>query len=74
MTIVVCSFLSQAWVHLPTAPDSKVAPLKASIELAYNDLKHAFIAFLEQRSDKQRPFMIAAHSQGAIMMSKVVTQ
>jgi len=67
-------FLSQAWVHLPTAPDSKVAPLKASIELAYNDLKHAFIAFLEQRPDKRRPFMIAAHSQGAIMMSKVIAQ
>jgi len=63
--------LSQA-VSLATVGEDKVERVKECVEMAVGDLRAAFKAFLEQRPDKQRPFFIAAHSQGSILMSKVL--
>merc|ERR1719265_2111487 len=59
-------------VSLATASADKVDRVKESVDLAAGDLRRAFEAFLEQRPDKQRPFFIAGHSQGSILMSKVL--
>jgi len=40
--------------------------------IAYSDVKRAFEEFLEQRPVKTRPFLIAGHSQGSIVLSKVL--
>lgn len=42
--------------------------------VAYADVKRAFEAFLDQRPDKARPFIVAGHSQGSIILSKVLRQ
>jgi alpha-beta hydrolase superfamily lysophospholipase len=57
---------------LQKAEDAELDQVKGSIDLAYDDLKRAFRHFLEARPDKKRPFFVAAHSQGAILMSKVI--
>eukprot|EP01047_Picozoa_sp_COSAG01_P067949 COSAG01_NODE_9708_length_2364_cov_3.562914_2_plen_195_part_00 len=36
------------------------------------DLERAFRHFLENRPDRSRPFVVAAHSQGAILMTRVL--
>ena len=43
---------------------------KASLQLAAGDVQAAFEAFLAQRPDPARPFVVVAHSQGAILMAK----
>lgn len=57
---------------LSTTDESKLAAVKASLDLAVGDLRAAFRAFLEARPDKARPFVIAGHSQGSILMTKVI--
>jgi len=42
--------------------------------VAYSDVKRAFEAFLDQRPDKKRPFVVAGHSQGSILLSKVLRE
>jgi len=44
----------------------------ASLDMAAGDLERAFAHFLEHRPDKRRPFVVAAHSQGAILMTRVL--
>lgn len=56
--------------NLKTA-DKALVPYKAALMTAYADVKAAFQVFLETR-DKQRPFIIAAHSQGSFMAAKVI--
>lgn len=56
----------------PTASDAKLQKLGTAMHMAIGDLKAAFEAFLETRPNKTRPFIIAGHSQGAILMTKVI--
>jgi len=57
---------------MPTSTDAEVKSMNAAREMALGDLKKAFTVFLESRPDKSRPFVIAGHSQGAILMTKVI--
>ena len=50
------------------------ARMKASLDMAAGDLEQAFRHFLAARPDKSRPFIVAAHSQGAILMSRVLAR
>ena len=59
-------------VDLGHAGDAKLERVQASIYVALADVLRAFIAFLETRPDKTRPFVIAAHSQGSWLMTKVI--
>ena len=54
--------------------DVKHNRMKESLDLAAGDLQRAFEHFLAARPDKTRPYIIAAHSQGAILMSRVIAQ
>ena len=56
--------------HTAKAEEKFIKPTLA----AYADVKRAFEAFLEQRPDKVRPFVVAGHSQGSILLSKVLRQ
>ena len=58
----------------PSARPKKIAKFKAAMALAYADLAAAFRCFLEERADKTRPFIILAHSQGSILMVKVIKE
>ena len=52
-------------VHLSSFYQDNKETLGDAFELAYDDLKKAFIYFLENNNNK-RPIIIAAHSQGAL--------
>lgn len=43
----------------------------AAIDLAYSDIERAFSAFLARRAP-DRPFLLAAHSQGAALLSRLL--
>jgi len=57
---------------LNTADESKLALVEASLDVAAADLRAAFEVFLATRPDKRRPFVVAAHSQGSILMTRVL--
>ena len=59
--------------NLSTADEALLAEVKSSIDMAYEDVSNAFQYFLEHRPDKTRPFILAGHSQGAILLSKVLS-
>jgi hypothetical protein len=65
-------FLSQG-MDLETT-DKHLVKVKESLDLAADDLSRAFRHFLEHRPDKTRPFIVAAHSQGAILMTRVLAR
>lgn len=52
--------------------DAHLDAVKESLDLAVGDLERAFKYFLENRPDPSRPIIIAGHSQGAILMSRVL--
>ena len=54
----------------PSARPKKIAKFKAAMALAYAD-SAAARCFLEERG-QTRPFIILAHSQGSILMVKVI--
>ena len=56
---------------MPGVKAKNIQKFKAAMALAYDDLAAAFRAFLANRPDKKRPFIILAHSQGSILMVKV---
>lgn len=58
--------------NLESAGESKLRTVQKALGVAAADLKRAFRSFLASRPDKQRPFLVAAHSQGAVLMSKVL--
>ena len=66
-------FLSQAQ-NIATGDEKLVAKVESSIRMAADDLKAAFKHFLAVRPDKSRPFLVAGHSQGAIMLTRVLSQ
>jgi hypothetical protein len=59
-------------VPSPTASKEKLAAFKEHIDLSIKDLADAFMNFLAERVDKTRPFFIFGHSQGSIIMTKVI--
>jgi len=54
----------------PEYEDELIAPLL----IAYADIKRAFAAFLASRPDASRPFIVAGHSQGSVLLSKIVRE
>lgn len=52
--------------------DDKYKGFMVGLKTVLDDVKAAFAAFLEERPDKTRPFFIFAHSQGSILMTKVI--
>merc|ERR1712196_68444 len=58
--------------NLNTANDAKLAKVSAAFHIALCDVRNAFVAFLAQRKDKMRPFIVAGHSQGSVLMAKVI--
>merc|ERR1712216_700030 len=59
-------------VPAPGLSASKEASLKEATQIAMDDVNASFKAFLEERPDKQRPFIVLAHSQGSILMTKAL--
>ena len=64
-------FYRQAHIRIFTSPYEKLG-IKAW-ELAYSDLKKAFVYFLKHHR-KNRPIIIASHSQGAIHAKKLLQE
>ena len=62
--------LSMLMKEKPSA--AKLSSMGKSLRIAFEDLERAFRQFLAQRPDKARPFIIAGHSQGAVLMAKVL--
>lgn len=46
----------------------------AALDVAYADVKAAFLHFLEARGDPSRPFVIASHSQGTMHCGRLVLE
>ncbi|MBX3199911.1 MAG: DUF3089 domain-containing protein [Labilithrix sp.] len=46
---------------------------RRAIDLAYDDVRRAFLAFQERRGG-QRPFILAAHSQGAVLARRLLAE
>ena len=57
-----------------TGPGGEVKEhkLAKALEIAHNDVSAAFIHFLKNRPAKARPFIIAAHSQGSFLATRVI--
>eukprot|EP00756_Hemistasia_phaeocysticola_P050871 Hpha_TRINITY_DN26055_c0_g1::TRINITY_DN26055_c0_g1_i1::g.115225::m.115225 len=66
-------FMSQLQ-DLEHGDDKLLGDVKRSIDVAAGDLERAFRHFLETRPDKKRPFIVAGHSQGAILMTRVLAR
>ncbi len=49
-----------------------MADAERALDLAYKDVDAAFTAFLEQ-VDPNRPLILAGHSQGALHLSRLLT-
>lgn len=58
----------------PGTGAAKLRKFEAAMRVAYADLAGAFHCFLRERPDKSRPFIILAHSQGSILMVKVIKE
>jgi hypothetical protein len=52
--------------------DEHLDVVKESLDMAVGDLERAFKHFFENHPDKSRPIIVVAHSQGAILMSRVL--
>ena len=63
-------FLSQG-KDLETT-DAHLDAKKESLDLAAGDLESAFRHFLDNRPDPSRPIIVAGHSQGAILLTRVL--
>lgn len=47
---------------------------KQSIELAYRDVRRAFIHFVDDPANAGRPFFVAGHSQGTMLLSRLLAE
>lgn len=56
----------------PGMSDAKAQEFVEHCTEAIDDLKKAFQEFLDERTDKTRPFFIFGHSQGSILMTRVI--
>ena len=48
--------------------------VKTSLDMASDDLERAFKHFLENRPDKNKPIIVAGHSQGGVLMTRVLAR
>lgn len=64
-------FLSQCQ-NLNDGSDDVLEKVQTSLKLAFDDVSRAFLHFLDNRPDQKRPFFVAGHSQGAVLLSKVL--
>lgn len=62
----------QAHVHAFYSEDK--ASADRALDLAYQDVRKAFETFLKLRPDKERPIIIAGHSQGAWLGRRLVQE
>ncbi len=67
-------FLAQIWYNLSNCDETKLDTFNQHLQLAAADLKSAFSAFLRDRPDSTRPFIVAGHSQGAVLLTKVLAE
>jgi len=58
---------------MPPSPFAKWKQLEQALELAYQDLRSAFLHFLQTRG-ADRPFFIAGHSQGTMHLTRLVQE
>ena len=67
-------FFAQIWYNLSNCDETKLETFNQHLQLAAADLKSAFLAFLRDRPDSTRPFIVAGHSQGAVLLTKVLAE
>lgn len=58
----------------PSTNQKKLAHKAKKLRIAYQDLKSAFTHFLDTRPDKTKPFILAGHSQGAVLLTRVLAE
>eukprot|EP00434_Breviolum_minutum_P012807 symbB.v1.2.011288.t1/scaffold754.1/size165080/2 len=58
---------------MPPSPFAKWKQLEQALEVAYQDLRSAFLHFLQTRG-ADRPFFIAGHSQGTMHLTRLVQE
>ncbi|MEN9371904.1 MAG: hypothetical protein RLZZ64_979 [Bacteroidota bacterium] len=58
--------------HIQMYQEKDTAILYEKFGIAYNDVKNAFISFLEH--NQQRPFIIASHSQGTTHAKRLIKE
>jgi len=65
-----------ALVHLLLAPVLQKMPEQArrGIELAYSDVRRAFVHFIDDPATAGRPFFIAGHSQGSFHAARLLQE
>jgi len=48
--------------------------LKGAIDLAYNDVRQAFLQFVDDPANSTRPFILAGHSQGSMHLVRLLQE
>merc|ERR1719215_189991 len=60
--------------NLPTSRHPIFRPAEAiqAFELAYSDVRRAFIHFVDDPANWDRPFILAGHSQGSLLLTRLL--
>jgi len=53
---------------------SKPHDLRAAFEVAYSDVRQAFLRFVDDLANASRPFILAGHSQGAMLLVRLLQE
>jgi len=64
------------YVHLARVPvlGRRLGDAQRAFELAYSDVRRAFLAFLDYTARESRPFVVAGHSQGTQHLVRLVQE
>jgi len=64
------------YVHLARVPvlGRRLGDAQRAFELAYSDVRSAFLAFLDYTAPEARPFVIAGHSQGTFHLLRLLQE
>ncbi|CAJ1358579.1 unnamed protein product [Effrenium voratum] len=66
--------LAIAALALPPGIKSQWRQLRQALDLAYDDIRRAFLEFVESTDTKGRPFIVVGHSQGTIHLTRLLQE
>merc|ERR1712203_160724 len=58
----------------PWNPIARVPEVQQAIDLAYDDIRRAFVAFVDDPLKADRPFVLAGHSQGTMHLVRLLQE
>ena len=61
-------------LFMPPSPAQRWKDVRQAIELAYRDIAEAFVRFVEDPANVERPFFLAGHSQGTMHLMRLIQE